>query len=299
MSERRLVECVPNFSEGRRPEVVEEIVAAVRATPGAALLDYSSDASHNRSVVTFVGDPEATREAALAAVARAVALIDLRHHAGEHPRIGAADVVPFVPVANATMVECVALAQWLGQRIWERLRVPVYYYAEAATRPERRRLPDIRKGEFEGLAEKMADPAWRPDVGDPRPHPTAGAVVVGARRPLIAYNINLATRDVGLAKVIARAVRESGGGLAAIQAMGVASESGLAQVSINVLDYTTTSLVHVFSEVRRRAADAGVEVAESEIVGLVPLDAVAGAARDALRLRGFSRDQILEAKMAE
>jgi glutamate formiminotransferase len=295
----RVVECVPNFSEGRRRDVIDAIAEEVRRTPGVRLLDVQADESHNRCVLSFVGDLEAVSAAALAAARRAVDLIDMRVHQGEHPRLGAVDVIPLVPIAGVTMDDCVAAARELGRRIWEELRVPVYFYAEAATRPERRRLPDIRKGEFEGLAAKMADPAWMPDVGDPQPHPTAGAVVVGARRPLIAFNVNLTTDDVEVARRVARAVRESSGGLVNVQAMGVTSEGGRAQVSMNLLDYTHTPLYRAFELVRIEAARHGVEVAESEVVGLIPLDAVADVARFYLRLRGFRREQILEARLME
>lgn len=295
----RLVECVPNFSEGRRREVVEAIAEEVRRSPGARLLDVQADESHNRCVLSFVGAPEAVSAAALAAMRRAVELIDMNMHRGEHPRLGAVDVIPFVPIAGVTMEECVEMAHALGREIWEGLRVPVFFYAEAATHPERRRLPDIRKGEYEGLSEKLADPAWTPDVGDPRPHPTAGATVVGARHPLIAYNINLSTDDVEVARTVARAVRESSGGLVSVQAMGVRSEDGRAQVSMNLLDHTKTPVHRAFELVRLEAARYGVEILESEVVGLIPLDAVADIARFYLRLRGFDREQILEARLME
>lgn len=295
----QLVECVPNFSEGRRRDVIDAIAGEIRGTPGARLLDVQADESHNRCVISFVGDLRAVQTAALAAARRAVELIDMTAHRGEHPRLGAVDVVPLVPVAGVTMDECVAAARDLGRQIWEALRVPVFFYAEAATRAERRRLPDIRKGEYEGLVEKLADPSWKPDVGEATPHPTAGVAVVGARRPLIAYNINLATDDVGVAKKIARAVRESSGGLVNVQAMGVTSESGKAQVSMNLLDYTTTPVHRAFELVRVEAGRAGVDVLESEVVGLIPLDAVADAARFYLRLRDFRREQILEARLME
>lgn len=295
----KLVECVPNISEGRRPEVIQAVVDAVRATAGVRLLDVQSDPSHNRSVITFAGPPQAVAEAAFALCARAVALIDMNLHRGEHPRIGAVDVVPFVPIAHVTMPEAVELARALGARLWAELHLPVYFYAEAATAPGRVRLPEIRKGEYEGLAEKMADPAWAPDVGEARPHPTAGATVVGARRPLVAYNINLHTTAVEVAREIARAVRESSGGLVNVQAMGVVSAGGQAQVSLNLLDHTRTPLARVFELVRREAERFGVQVAESEIVGLVPLDAVVDVARYYLRLRQFQREQILDVRLLE
>ncbi len=296
---RKVVECVPNISEGRRAEVITAVVDAVRQSDGVRLLNVQSDESHNRSVITFAGPPAPVTAAALALCARAVELIDMTAHRGEHPRLGAVDVIPFVPIANVGMDEAVDLARALGRRIWEDLRVPVYFYARAATSPRRVRLPDIRKGEYEGLPGKMADPDWVPDVGDPRPHPTAGATVVGARPPLIAYNINLHTPDVAVAKGIARAVRESSGGLLHVQAMGVRSAAGQAQVSMNLLDHATTPLARVFDLVCREAARVGVTVEESEIVGLVPLDAVVDTARSSLRLRGFSREQILEARLME
>lgn len=295
----RLVECVPNISEGRRPEVIEAVAAAVRGVTGVTLLNTQSDVSHNRTVLTFAGDAERVGQAVLALTRQAVALIDMTRHTGEHPRLGAVDVVPFVPIGSTTMDECVDLARRVGGQLWSELKVPVYYYAQAATAPQRVRLPDIRKGEFEGLAEKMQQADWRPDVGDPRPHPTAGAVVVGARRPLIAYNINLHTTDVAVAKAVAKAVRESSGGLVGVQAMGVTAASGLAQVTINVLDYARTPLARIFDLVRIEADRFGVAVAESEVVGLTPLDAVLDAARVHLRLRGFSREQVLEVRLME
>ncbi len=296
---QQLVECIPNFSEGRRREVIDAIADEVRRTPGARLLDVQADESHNRCVLTFVGDLNAVKAAGLAAAHRAVELIDMRGHRGEHPRLGAVDVIPFVPISGVTMDECVTAAGELGRQLWESLRVPVYFYAEAATRPQRRRLPDIRKGEYEGLAQKMADPAWAPDVGSATPHPTAGATVVGARRPLIAYNINLTTEDVEVAKKIARAARESSGGLVNVQAMGVVSESGRAQVSMNLLDYTTTPMARAVEVVRTEAARYDVDIQDSEVVGLVPLDAVVDVARFYLRMKNFRREQILEAKLME
>ncbi|MDR7482955.1 MAG: glutamate formimidoyltransferase [Armatimonadota bacterium] len=295
----RLVECVPNVSEGRRQEVVDAIVQAVRAVDGVRVLHVHSDPSHNRSVITFAGAADAVGRAALALARAAVERIDLRTHRGEHPRIGAVDVIPFVPVGETSMEECVALARQVGQEIWGTLRVPVYFYAQAATAPHRIRLPEIRKGEFEGLGEKMAQADWAPDVGDPRPHPSAGAVAVGARRPLVAYNINLHTADVGVARAVARAVRESGGGLVNVQAMGVMAASGQAQVSINVLDPMQTPLHRVFDLVRLEADRHGVAVAESEIVGLVPLDALVDVARAYLRLWRFERSQVLEVQLME
>lgn len=295
----RLVECVPNVSEGRRSDVVEAIVQAVRDTPGVRLLNVQSDASHNRSVITFAGEADAVARAAVALATAAVARIDMTQHRGEHPRLGAVDVIPFVPIGDTTMDECVALARRVGAELWATLRVPVYFYAQAATAPHRVRLPDIRRGEFEGLVEKMRAPEWAPDVGDAVPHPTAGAVVVGARPPLIAYNINLHTADVKVASAVARAIRESSGGLVNVQAMGVTAASGAAQVSINVLDHRRTPLFRIFDLVRVEAERFGVAVAESEVVGLVPLDALLDVARAALRMRTFERGQVLEVRLME
>lgn len=295
----RLVECIPNISEGRRTEVIDAVASAARERAGVRLLNVQSDHSHNRTVITFAGEPDAVAGAAVALARRAIELIDLRSHRGEHPRIGAVDVIPFVPLGQTTMEECKALARRVGETLWSEARVPVYFYAEAATAPHRVRLPDIRKGEFEGLADKMRQPEWAPDIGEPQPHPSAGAVVVGARKPLIAYNINLATDDLRIAQSIARAIRESSGGLMHVQAMGVKAASGLAQVSINLLDATRTPMARVFDLVRVEAERFGVLIAESEIVGLVPLDAVLDVAGAYLRLRDFSRSQVLEVRLME
>ena len=288
-----LVECVPNFSEGRRPEVVEQIADAVRRTPGAALLDYTSDADHNRSVLTFVGSPEGVESAAFAAIARAAELIDMTRHSGEHPRIGATDVVPFIPIRGVEMGVCVAIARRLGQRVGEELGIPVFLYEEAATRPERANLANLRKGEYEGLRETIAtDPNRAPDFG-PAALGSAGATVIGARAPLIAYNIYLNTDDVEAAKKIARAIRHSGGGLRFIKALGLLVE-GRAQVSMNLTDYTRTSLPLVQEMVRREAARYGYQVAYAELIGLIPGQALVDTARWYLQLDLFDDNQILE-----
>ncbi|MEE9163695.1 MAG: glutamate formimidoyltransferase, partial [Thermoplasmata archaeon] len=285
----QIVECVPNFSEGRRSEVIQAISEAVERVEGVRLLGEEMDRDHNRAVLTFVGEPDPVAEAAFRAVARAVELIDLTKHHGEHPRIGATDVVPFVPIANITMEECVNLARALGRRIWEELRIPVYFYAEAALRDDRRLLPLIRQGEFEGLREMMGkDPDRDPDVGDPAIHPTAGATAVGARGPLIAYNVNLATDDLGLAQTIAKRVRASSGGFPEIQARGFAlADRGQVQVSMNVLNFRVTSLPTVFEAIQKEAEAAGVPIVGSEIVGLVPLEALLDAAEAYLGLEDF------------
>lgn len=293
-----IVECVPNISEGRRSDIVGTAVDAIRRTPGVRLLDSSSDASHNRTVLTFAGDAPAVQSAVLALYAVAVRSIDLRTHAGAHPRMGAVDVVPFVPIADATMAECVALARETGAEVARRFDVPVFLYEEAASRPGRKNLEDIRRGQFEGLAAKLALPEWTPDFGPPHPHPTAGATAIGARMPLIAFNVNLATDRLDVAKQIAAAVRYSSGGFRFVKAMGVAlSERGIVQVSMNLTDYRQTPIFRVFEAIRREAARHGVTILESEIVGLVPSEALIDSARYFLQLDGFAADQLLETRL--
>ena len=278
-----IVQCIPNVSEGRRPEVIAAMADAIRAVAGVRLLDYSSDKAHNRSVFTFVGDAAGVERAVLALFERAVADVDLRTQRGEHPRVGAVDVVPFVPIADVTMADCVALAKTVGAAIAERFLVPVYLYEEASSQPARKNLEDIRRGEFEGLAAKMA---------------TAGATVVGARMPLIAYNINLATNRLDVAKKIAAAIRHSSGGFRFVKAMGVTLEDrGIVQVSMNLTNYEQTPIFRVFETVKREAARHGVAVLESEIVGLVPAAALTAAAKFYLQLEGFTADQVLENKL--
>jgi glutamate formiminotransferase len=293
-----IIECVPNISEGRRAEVVARIVDAVRRVGGARLLDYSSDASHNRSVLTIAGDAAALKDAVLALFETALADIDLRMHKGEHPRLGVVDVVPFVPIEGVTMEECVALAKETARTVAERFVVPVYLYEEASTNPLRKNLEDIRRGEFEGLAAKMTTDGWAPDYGPPAPHPTAGASVIGARMPLIAYNINLATDRLDVAKRIAAAIRFSSGGFRYVKAMGVTlADRGVVQVSINLTNYEKTPMLRVFEAVKREAERYGVSVLESEIVGLVPSAALVDVAQSVLQLSQFRNDQILEARL--
>ena len=295
-----LVECVPNISEGRRTEVVDALVQAVRRVPGVRLLDHSSDRAHNRSVITMAGEPSSLKEAVLALFEGAVATIDLRAHAGEHPRLGAVDVVPFIPIERVTMDECATLARETGAEVAQRFQVPVYLYEEASTNPTRRNLEDIRDGQFEGLVTKMSSPDWAPDYGPRAPHPSAGASVVGARMPLIAYNINLATNRLDVAKKIAAAVRHSSGGLRYVKAMGVALEDrGIVQVSMNLTNYEQTPLPRVFDAVVREAERYGVVVLESEIVGLVPAAALVGASESFLRLGSVTQDQILEHRLRQ
>jgi glutamate formiminotransferase / 5-formyltetrahydrofolate cyclo-ligase len=295
-----LIECIPNVSEGRRHEIVEALADAIRVVSGVRLLDYSADASHNRSVFTFAGDAAGVERAVLALFERAVADIDLRTHRGEHPRLGAIDVVPFVPIEGVTMPDCVALAKKVGAEIAARFDVPVYLYEEASANPARRNLEDIRRGEFEGLAAKMASPGWSPDFGPFVPHPSAGASVVGARMPLIAFNINLATDRLDVAKKIAAAIRQSSGGYRFVKAMGITLEDrGIVQVSMNLTNYEKTPIFRVFDTARREAERYGVAILESEIVGLVPSAALTSAAEYYLQLSGFSADQVLENKLRQ
>jgi glutamate formiminotransferase len=293
-----IIECIPNVSEGRRAEVVEQFAAAIRAVPGVRLLDYSSDPSHNRSVFTLVGDAAGVKAAALALFEQALAAIDLRAHRGEHPRLGAVDVVPFVPIEGVTMEECVALAKEVGAEVAARFAVPVFLYEEASNNPLRKNLEDIRRGEFEGLAARMADAAWTPDFGPARPHPSAGASVIGARLPLIAYNVNLNTDRIDVARKIAAAIRHSSGGLRYVKAAGFMLEDRqLAQVSMNLTNYQKTPIFRVFEMVKREAERFGVSILESEIVGLVPSAALVSAAEFYLQLARFGPDQILENKL--
>lgn len=295
-----LIESVPNVSEGRRPEVVDTCANAVRAVGGVHLLDYSADRSHNRSVFTFAGDGRSVQSAVLALVDRAIAAIDLRQHHGQHPRIGAVDVIPFIPIEGVTMRECVSLATDTAAIIADRFHLPVYLYEEAARTPARTRLEDIRRGGFEGLAERMRRPDWAPDFGPSTPHPTAGATAIGARMPLVAYNVNLATDRVDVARRIAAGIRERGGGLPCVKALGLAlPERGLVQVSMNLTDYTKTSMPQAFDAVASAASGYGVTVLESEIIGLVPRGAFAGRPPDSLKLGGFSEDRILERALAD
>lgn len=296
----KLIEAVPNISEGRDRGKIEAIVAQVRAVHGVALLDVDPDPDHNRTVITFAGPPEAVEEAALRLTARAVELIDLNKHHGEHPRMGAVDVLPFIPIRGATMAECVELAKRVGKRISEEFKIPVYLYAEAATRAERQDLANIRKGEFEGFPAKILEPDWAPDFGERRVHPTAGVMAVGARPPLIAYNVNLGTSDLEIAKRIAQAVRGSSGGLRYVKALAFElKERGLVQVSMNMTDYRKTPLHRAFELIKREAERYGVPVVGSEIVGLVPQEALNMAAEYYLQLEGFRPEMILEERLAQ
>ena len=298
---REIVECVPNFSEGRRREVVDTITAAIASVPAVKVLDVQMDANHNRAVVTFIGNLKGVAEGAFRGAQKAVELINLNVHRGEHPRIGALDVCPFVPISGVTMEDCVAIARAVGERIAKELKVPVYLYEEAATRRDRRALPDIRKGEFEGLREAIKrDPDRAPDFGPRELHPTGGATVVGARAPLIAFNVNLGTKDVKIAKNIAKAIRESDGGLKYVRAKGFElKDRGIVQVSMNMTNYKGTPLFRAYELIKVEAERHGVTIVGSEIVGLVPLEAVVDVAEFGLKLENFRVDQILETRLWE
>jgi glutamate formiminotransferase len=293
---RALVECVPNISEGRNRKRVDAVEQSIASVPGILLLHRTSDVDHNRSVLTFAGPSHSVVEGALRAVATAAQLIDLNHHHGVHPRLGALDVLPFVPLGEITMSHCVQLARQAGERIWTELGIPVYFYGEAAARPDREKLEDVRRGQFEGLrATVLMDEERRPDIGGPGLHPTAGAVIVGARKVLIAYNINLRSEDLQLAKRIAKTIRASSGGLPGVKALGLLLQSrGLVQVSMNITDYESTPVHVVYSAVERLAAAHGVEVEESELIGLMPREALEMAAAAFLKMREFKSQQIIE-----
>jgi len=295
-----IVECVPNFSEGREARKVEDIIEAILAGPEVYLLDQEMDGDHNRSVITIVGTRESIGEAALRGIGRAAELIDLNHHQGAHPRVGATDVVPFVPISGVTLEDCVHIADWVAAEAWRRFRIPTYLYEAAARKPERKNLENIRRGQFEGLREEVrVNPERLPDFGEAALHPTAGATVVGARKFLIAYNINLHTPDVALAKAIAKKIRASSGGFPCVKAMGVELKArNLAQVSMNLTDFETTSLGAVFDAVARAAAAHGVAVVGSEIVGLVPRRALEDASVHYLKVENFHPDLIVENRLA-
>ena len=293
-----VIECVPNVSEGRRLDVIEKMTAALTAVPGLRVLDVQSDASHNRSVFTLAGDAAALSAGIPVLFERAVADIDLRNHKGEHPRLGAVDVVPFIPIDGVTMDECVKLAKAVAADVASRFTLPIYLYEDASANPARKNLEDIRRGEFEGLAAKMAKPEWAPDFGPAAPHQSAGASVIGARMPLIAYNINLNTDRLDVAKKIASAIRMSSGGLRYVKAMGIPLEDrGIVQVSMNLTNYEKTPIFRVFDLVKREAERYGVSVLESEIVGLVPAAALRQSVEYYLQLEGFSAEQVLENKL--
>lgn len=300
MNWNKIVECVPNFSEGRDLEKMDRIVAPFRARSGVKLLDYSNDEDHNRLVVTLIGEPEALRDAVIEAIGVAVELIDLNHHRGQHPRMGAVDVVPFIPIKNVTMDEAVSLSREIGEKVAGLYHLPVFLYEKSATAPHRENLAAVRKGEFEGMTEKMKLPEWHPDYGPAGCHPTAGVVAIGARMPLVAYNINLSTDNLEIATKIAKNIRHINGGLRYVKAMGVElKERNITQVSINMTDYTRTALYRAFELVRIEARRYGVTILGSEIVGLVPMEALIDTASYYLGLENFSMRQVLESRIME
>lgn len=294
-----MIESIPNISEGQRPAVLAALTAVLRGVPGLRVLDISADAAHHRSVFTYAGESVALEAAALALIATAIAHIDLRTHRGVHPRMGAVDVLPFVPLEGATLEDCIAVARRVGATVATRFDLPVYLYESAASRPGRRKLEDIRRGQFEGLADRFADPEWAPDFGPARPHPTAGAIAIGARRPLVAFNINLDSQRLDVARAIAHTIRERDGGLPSVKALGLPlADRGIVQVSMNLTDYTVTPPAVVFAAVQREAARYGVAVRESELIGLIPQAALSGTSAAALQLAGFRDDQVLEVRLA-
>lgn len=296
----QIIECVPNYSEGRDKEIMEQILDCFRGKDGVKLLDYSHDINHNRMVVTVVGEYLPLKKAVVESVGVAVRLIDLNKHEGQHPRMGAVDVIPFIPIKNSSMEECIRLSKEIGEEIAQKYDFPVFLYEKSASAPHRENLAAIRKGEFEGMAEKIQQPEWQPDFGPSRRHDTAGTVAVGARMPLVAYNINLNTDKLEIATAISKKIRHINGGYRFVKAMGVdLADRGIVQVSINMTDFTRTSLYRVFETVRFEARRWGVTIAGSEIVGLVPMAALVDTAEYYLGLENFSMDQVLENKIME
>jgi glutamate formiminotransferase / 5-formyltetrahydrofolate cyclo-ligase len=294
----KIVECVVNYSEGRNKEVIDSITSVFIGVEGVKLLNVEADGDYNRVVVTVAGDPQKVKEKVVDSVEIATRLIDMNKHSGQHPRMGATDVVPFIPIKNMTMAECVKLAKEVAEQITLRTQVPVFLYEAAATAPHRENLADIRKGEYEGMAKKMMDERWKPDFGSDQPHPTAGVIAVGARMPLIAFNIDLATTDVSIANKIAKAIRHSSGGFRYIKAGGVeVKERGLVQVTMNITDYTKTPIYRIFETVKMEALRYGVAVCGSEIVGLVPMEAIIDSAAYYLRFNNVDKDKILETQL--
>lgn len=296
----KIIECVPNFSEGINKEIINEIVEQASKINGVTVLDRSMDKDHNRSVITLVGTPEGMEEAAFNMVKKACELIDMKHHKGEHPRMGATDVLPFIPIKNMTMEECIVIAKKVGARIGSELGVPVYLYEDAAASPDRKNLADVRKGEYEGFFEKMKNPTWKPDFGPDTMNEKSGCMAVGARFPLVAYNVNLATSDINVANNIAKVVRHIGGGLRFVKAMGVNLEDrGIVQVSMNLVNYEKTAIYRAFEMVKMEAKRYGVNVVGSEVVGLLPSKSLIDAAVYYLQLENFDSKQVLENRLYE
>ncbi len=295
---KKIIECVPNFSEGRDPARMGKILDPFRTTKGVTLLDYQHDKDHNRMVVTAVGDPDALKAAVIQAVGVAVAHIDLTRHKGQHPRMGAVDVVPFIPIRNVTMTEAIDVSKDVAKKINKTYQVPVFLYEESQSNPARKNLADIRKGQFEGMAEKLKDPSWAPDVGKPEIHPTAGVVAIGARMPLVAFNVNLDTPDIDIADRIAKKVRHISGGLRYCKGIGIElKDKGQVQVSMNLTNYQKTAVYRVFELIRIEARRYGVRITGSEIIGLVPMEAIVDTATYYLGLENFSMDQVLESRL--
>lgn len=295
-----LVECVPNFSEGRNKEVIESIVDQVRQTEGVKLLDYSSDKDHNRTVVTFIGSSESSLEAAFKLIKRASELIDMSKHDGAHPRMGATDVVPFIPIKDITTEECVEMARKLGKMVGEELKIPVYLYEDAASSKERQNLAAIRKGQYEGFFEKIKKPEWKPDFGPSEMNAKSGATVIGARFPLIAYNVNLGTDNIEIANSIAKRIRHINGGLRYAKAVGVMlTERNIAQVSINMVNYEKTAVYTIQEMVKMEAKRYGVPVVGAEVIGLVPMKALIDCAEYYLQIENFDMNQVLETRVSE
>ena len=297
---RQFIECVPNFSEGRRKDVIEDIVEPFKKTKGCYLFDYRADEDHNRLVVSLAGEPQAICDAVMAASQKAVDSIDLNTHQGAHPRMGAVDVIPFTPISNITMEECVKLAHDFGKRFYEELGVPVYFYEEAALRPERKKLEVIRKGQYEALKEEVKNPERHPDEGEPKLHPTAGATVIGARKFLVAFNVNLNTTNLEIAKTIAKRVRASGGGFTAVKGIGLAlEEKGLVQVSMNIVDADKTAIYRALEFIRMEAARWGVTINGTEVYGMIPAKAILDSAAYYMQIDDFDMNQVLELKLLE
>ena len=292
----KIVECIPNISEGRNTEIIEAVLDQVRATAGVTLLDYSSDPNHNRTVITFLGSPEGVQEAAVALAKKAAELIDLTKHEGEHPRMGAVDVIPFVPIKEITKEECVELSKVVAERVWNEAKMPVFLYEDSASAPNRVNLAKIRKGQFEGMAEKVLEPEWEPDFGGRTIHPTAGVVAVGCRMPLVAFNINLSTSDINVANAISKVIRRSSGGFDCVKALGVMLEDrNIAQVSINMTNFNKTPLYRVLELVKAEAKRWGVTVVGTEIIGLTPMNALIDSAEYYLQIENFDKNkQVLE-----
>ena len=292
----KIVECVPNISEGRNTQIIEAVIDQIRAVKGVTLLDYSSDPSHNRTVITFLGNPEGVKEAALGVAKKAAELIDLNKHQGEHPRMGAVDVIPFIPIKEMEVAECIELSKEVAKRVWEEAKIPVFLYEDSASAPHRVNLAAIRKGQFEGMAQKVKEAEWEPDFGGRTIHPTAGVVAVGARMPLVAFNINLSTSDVEIASKIAKILRRSSGGFDCVKALGVMlEERNVAQVSINMTNFHKTPLYRVLELTKAEAARYGVHVIGTEIIGLTPMQALIDSAEYYLQIEKFDFDkQVLE-----